>query len=324
MSAPPVLHPLGVGELLDAAIYIYRKSFVTLIGIGAVIAIPLLLLQSAAAFINAPLDPFFVGQLARTSSLSPSTLSLAYYAASAVTMLLGAIAGVFEVGALAFAVSEWRMGRRVTIGGAYRQALRRWPSLLGSAILIQLFSFLGFGFAFAPFFLTTIASSLAPSNPALVLGATLLSCVSLLGFIPALIAVVYLTLRWSLTTPAIVLENLDALGGMGRSWRLVKGSLWRTLAVLLIVGVLVNLLTYIVVFGLQFGTVALLRSSVVLTTIMTSVGGVVVGAVIKPLEYAVITLLYYDLRIRREGYDLQLALDQLKQPGPAAVTEGVA
>ncbi len=325
MSAPPALHPLGVGELLDAAIYVYRKSFVTLIGIGAVIAIPLLLLQSAAALINAPVDPFFVGQLARTpSSLSPSTLSFVYLAATAITSLLGAIAGVFEAGALAYAVSERRMGRRVTIGGAYRQALRRWPALLGSAILIQLFSFAGFGFLFAPFFLSVFAPLLAPGNTGLVLGATLLSCVSMAGFIPALIAVAYVTVRWSITTPAIVLENLGALRGMGRSWRLVKGSFWRTFAVLLVVGVLVNLLIYIVVFAIQFGTLALLRNSVVLATMATSAGGVVVGAVIKPLEYAVLTLLYYDLRVRREGYDLQLALDQLKQSTAPAVTEGVA
>ncbi len=325
MSAPPALHPLGVGELLDAAIYVYRKSFVTLVGIGAVVAVPLLLLQSAAAFINAPVDPFFVGQLARTpSSLSPSTLSFAYMGATAITALLGAIAGVFEIAALSFVVSERRMGRRVTIGDAYRQAFHHWTALLGSAILVQLLSFAAFGLIFAPFVLTVIAPMLAPRNTALVLGASLLSCVSMAFLIPALIAVVYFTVRWSFTTPAIVLENLGALRGMGRSWRLVKGSFWRILAVLMVVGVLVNLLTYIVLLGVQFGAWSFLRGSLVLSTIVGSAGGAVIAAMIQPIEYAVITLLYYDMRIRREGYDLQLALDELKQSAPRPAMEAPA
>src|SRR5512134_1797499 len=45
----PALRPLRLGELLDQAIRLYRRNFLTFIGIIALIYVPLMILQTASS-----------------------------------------------------------------------------------------------------------------------------------------------------------------------------------------------------------------------------------------------------------------------------------
>ena len=53
-SLPAVLRPLSLGEVLDVAIALYRKNLVTLVGIVAVVSLPLLLIQVVATLFALP------------------------------------------------------------------------------------------------------------------------------------------------------------------------------------------------------------------------------------------------------------------------------
>ena len=44
----PALRPLRLGELLDQAIRLYRRNFITFIGIIALVYVPLMILQTAS------------------------------------------------------------------------------------------------------------------------------------------------------------------------------------------------------------------------------------------------------------------------------------
>jgi hypothetical protein len=115
------------------------------------------------------------------------------------------------------------------------------------------------------------------------------------------------------TTQTIVLEGQGPLAGLGRSWRLVGGSFWRTLGIMLLMGVLTYMIAAfpatIVSFGLTLssgGALDNLARNQMITTLLAQIGQIVA----LPLEFAVYTLLYYDLRVRKEGYDLELIAQQ--------------
>ncbi|MGZ0148260.1 hypothetical protein ACXJJ3_14400 [Kribbella sp. WER1] len=110
-------------------------------------------------------------------------------------------------------------------------------------------------------------------------------------------------------------ERVGAWGALRRSWRLVRGKFWRVFGILLFGGVVVNIISY----ALQFGVTSLMLTvgnwagpdGSTGSTVVTVVLGVAVGAaslmtVIASLAFmsAVQALIYLDLRVRREGLDL--------------------
>ena len=55
--APLTLRPLRLGELLDQAIRLYRRNFITFVGIVAMVYVPLMILQIAStALMTSSLD----------------------------------------------------------------------------------------------------------------------------------------------------------------------------------------------------------------------------------------------------------------------------
>jgi hypothetical protein len=114
--------------------------------------------------------------------------------------------------------------------------------------------------------------------------------------------------------PAVVLEREGPAQALARSWRLVRGSFWRVLGITVLAGLIVLLTAGVlqIPFGLLAamagGGNSLLPSTGgnVASILISAVGGVVAGAVARPISAGVAVLLYVDLRMRREGLDLVL------------------
>ena len=132
-------------------------------------------------------------------------------------------------------------------------------------------------------------------------------CVCIL-FIPALLAVFYLYTRGSFRIPAIVLENYNSTGGLGRSWKLVRGSFWRVLGFVLILAILVSLFSAGPIYLIALLTVFL--PSPLLGVVIQSIASSIIVIIVTPIQFATLTVLYYDLRIRKEGFDLQMQMDE--------------
>lgn len=107
----------------------------------------------------------------------------------------------------------------------------------------------------------------------------------------------------------MVVEGKGPLAALGDSHRLVWGHWWRTLVILSVAAVIVMALYMLAIFVLGFlaalGTVdagsSLLRlGELVLLPVL--------GAVVVPLFYALTLAIYYDLRLRRSGADLEARL----------------
>jgi len=112
----------------------------------------------------------------------------------------------------------------------------------------------------------------------------------------------------------VVLEREGPVRALARSWRLVRGSFWRVLGITLLAGLIVVVTAGVlqIPFSL-FGAMAGGGNSLLPATggnvagiLISAVGGVVAGAVARPISAGVAVLLYVDLRMRREGLDLVL------------------
>ncbi|HXM52369.1 MAG TPA: hypothetical protein VN913_03725, partial [Candidatus Binatus sp.] len=127
-------------------------------------------------------------------------------------------------------------------------------------------------------------------------------------------AAVYFLVRWSLTVAAMMAEDIGPIRGLGRSWNLVSGQWWRTFGILLIVTILQTIITW--GLGILLGVIASVFSTGDFQAALVQVGGTLLGALVSPITTIAVVLLYFDLRVRKEGLDLD-QLAQQTSPGPA-------
>src|SRR5699024_6846346 len=95
---------------------------------------------------------------------------------------------------------------------------------------------------------------------------------------------------------------------IARSWRLTRGSFWRLFGIMLLTVVLVSILVSILsVPFTMFGSVFATQGEVLVPLILSSIVQLVGSAISIPVMAAVLALLYIDVRMRKEGLDVELA-----------------
>jgi hypothetical protein len=181
-------------------------------------------------------------------------------------------------GAITYAACESALGRPVTFWGALRAAFRRYLHIIGYFLLI--------------------------------LGMSVLFCVFPLW--------IWIGVRWIVWMPVMFVEDLGLGAALGRSWRLVEGRWWRTFLILFLMYILVE----VVGTALQaFLYLAQLLLQAVLTSYLSlaiyEAAGILVSALVAPILQIAIVLIYFDLRVRREGLDLFQLAQRVGTP-PAA------
>jgi hypothetical protein len=114
---------------------------------------------------------------------------------------------------------------------------------------------------------------------------------------------VWLSVAWSLAVPALMAERLGATASLTRSFRLVQGRWWRVFGTLLL-GVLLVSLVSAFVEGLIVSPAVVSDRGDAVAAGVTVIAGTIGGIVTAPFTAAVVTLLYFDQRVRKEGADL--------------------
>lgn len=133
--------------------------------------------------------------------------------------------------------------------------------------------------------------------------------VIMVGFFLLIVPGILWTLSYALVAPVVMLEAVNARGGRRRSWELVSGNRGKVFLILVVVSVLT-----IVVTGAVNAVVALLVETTSMTGQLTQqVITQLVSYVIIPVPTIANVLLYYDLRIRKEGFDLEMLSQALAQ-----------
>jgi len=134
------------------------------------------------------------------------------------------------------------------------------------------------------------------------------------GLILLLVPGVYLALRYSLAMPVSVLEQKGISASIERSGDLTRGHLGR----ILLIYVLLLALFYAgtMAWQLPLALVAGVSSVRGVTSpfwvqCVSVLGGFVISSCIGPLLTIALALVYYDERVRKEGFDLEHMLEQL-------------
>jgi hypothetical protein len=273
--------PISFSLILDRMFAVYRRYFFLLIGVAG---LPYLILAAIALlFVMA------IGMLGTPAAPAPAAASPP--GASAVMMVIGVaivVGGIFLVGAsmawVATSAAVWdlQMGKRPTIRSAYGLALRR----LGTIVVA---GFLG---------ILAVAA----------------------GYILLIIPGIIVLQSISLSSAIIAAEDTGPVETLKRSWRLTEGYRWK----IFVTGFLCGIIS--MAFGYMFQIPALLLMAFVSTpggaptwAIATYILAYLVGWVLPaPLLAIALSLIYYDARVRKEGFDLQRMLDALP---PAAGTQ---
>lgn len=279
--ADQALRPLGIGEILDVAIKLYARNFKALAKLVLVIEAPVQLLSFVVLLSTLPKDSlgdFGTFNTGSSSTLTSGSDTAASLAGIAVTSLLGVVAAALATAACLKAVSDAYLGTAPDWRESLRFALRRLRSLLWLGLLLVIFL------------------SLAA-----------------LGF---LLPAVWLYVAWAVATPALLLEQVKGTAALRRSFRLVRHRWWPSFATLLVGFILAGIVSA-VVQGLFVGVIfAGAGDNGVLTLLLSTIGGLVAGVLARPFQAAVTALLYFDLRVRKEGFDLQLLAQRLGLPEP--------
>ncbi len=130
---------------------------------------------------------------------------------------------------------------------------------------------------------------------------------------------------WAVAAPALVLERTGLRGALSRSFQIVQGAFWRTWGIRALGWVLTSVLGLFVGLPFELLAASLTGSDILSPTggitnpalyvTIVSIGAVISAAVLGPIAAAIDVLLYTDLRMRREGMDIVLAL-----PAPPAAS----
>jgi hypothetical protein len=302
------LRPMGAGEILDGAIRLYRDNFASLILITAAIYIPAYTVGQALTGLL-PMPPGDYGQLLRFTGGFGSAL----------LFLLGYPLGS---GALAYAVSEYLLGRPVALRDVLR-GVRGWLPPLAGAVGVSAALILGI-VTFSMVLVLAMFLSIGLPRLATQTGAAFGATLAVLTIGAASVPLVTIFIRWQLFPQAVVLERSGIRGALARSWSLTAGSFWRLLSTMSLLTVLVEVVRVAIAgigvaamtlaFGRSLETVAWLGQSTYTLT----------GVVLEPVRMAAMTLIYYDLRIRREGFDLERLAAEVAKGTARGPSEGAA
>lgn len=274
----PDLRPMKMGQLLDQAARLYRSNFIPFVGIVALVQVPITVVQ---LLINLRVyaEPF-----------SAST-AWPFGAELLGTILSFIFIQGIGTAAMTRAVADNYLGEKTGALQAYRSIGRGWLSLLAALFILGLIG---------------IAAALW----------LLVPCV---GWLTGLGIIFYLFFVITpLVAPTIILEGERASEGWRRAWQLARQRFWWILGffvvlyafnLLVVIGpVILTELILTEIWGtLWSGFSVYSPAQLIIQQLVT----LAFSLLFLPFQLAATTLVYFDLRVRSEGFDLALRAQEL-------------
>lgn len=271
--AAPTLRPLGLGEILDVSLKLAWRNFGTLARIVLCVVAPAQLL---IAVVDVSALPGYRGPYGFSTTPTQTTIDVHQLwtraAAALVALVIGFLASSLATGAAFRAIAEIYLG----FGANWRASLSFAGRKLHSILWIAILSFV----------------------------------LDAVGALFCILPGVYLYVSFAVAFPVLMSEGQRGSKALGRSRALVRGRWWWTLLFLIVAGLLTWVLTALItglIDALNFAgnpdTVELL--------VITAVGGTAAALVTTPFSAAYHTVLYFDLRVRKEAFDLRLLANRI-------------
>jgi hypothetical protein len=322
------LRPMSTSQVLDRTFSLYRNNFALFAGIAMLTpALQLVAQLIQLALLGRPLAP-------DPGKFDPVTVQK-YFLQIAIGMVAALvvymIGAAFATSATIYAVSMVHLGKSTTIRESYRVVRPNFWRIVGLLIRVFFLAFwpiiTGYAMIFAMGFMMAAAGRRPETSAAVLAGVVVLIAAGIVLFgIPWMFVSLC---RYALSVVACTLEKLPARYSVVRSKFLSKGRKGGIFLVYFLYVLLAFVLTYVLQLpaliangiawyslGVHIGV-----GSIVWIYLATFLGSTIAG----PIATIAIALIYYDQRVRKEAFDLQLMMEAVgvTQPGqPQAQAAG--
>lgn len=309
------LRPLSIGDIYQGAFAAIKTNARTMFGFTAALLGVVLVISIATnyAIINLVLPNY----LSSDSPYSAAFTSLSGSFSQLGGTLLQALATVLLSGLIVVAVSRSVLGRVASSKEVWERTKSKFLPLIGLNIITGIISGLMVIIGIVAFFvlLASVAAT-AKTETELWQGMG----IALVGIFILIVAGVvvssYLSIKFSVASPAMVLENLGVFAAIGRSWSLTRKNFWRLLGINILTTIITSMVAGVfggiasalsVIFVVAGSSspedaITSINTAYILTMVMSSIAQLL----ILPFTSSVNALLYIDLRMRKEGLDVEL------------------
>ncbi len=322
------LQPLTLGTILGAAFQVIRRNPRPTFGIsllinGIITTLSLLALGAALALSADPL----LSSTSDDPSLSNLGLTGYQYLSTALNTVLSIAALAVLQGIISLEVARGTLGEKLRFRGLWQLTKGRIGALIGWAALST--SVVGVAVGGVGVGIVVFAISLGDTL-GIVVG-ILLGLLALLAF--AALGV-WLGTKFSLVPSALVLERAPFRLALRRSWSLTRGYFWRTFGIQALVSIIISVVSSIVTTPIVFlagiagvlmnpngdadATIQMFFATIAISNVFSAL----ISAVTSVVSSATSALLYIDLRMRKEGLDLELSrFVEARQTGDTTVSD---
>ena len=292
--------PMSLGDIFDEAFDLFKKNFLLLLLVTAVVAVPLQVLAPILAlrFPTQPTLAFLIhnvlGGLAPADSLAQFG---PFFRGPALFSALYPVACGVEIVALTLACSACYLGEPVRLGAFYRVPLRRLVPLVFTVLL--------YGAAMS------------------------------IGLALCYVTVVLPLVWYVFTAHTFALEEKSFWTATRRSFQLVSGYGFRVFGSLILLGFVAAIVglgiqlplvyAFDVMLNITPGSDLLFGGGSAVTAlseqrrIVADISQGLSHLVLTPFVFCVLTVLYYDLRVRKEAFDIELLARGLHYPSLSAL-----
>ncbi len=282
---------MRVGEMLDAAINLYRLHWKAFMAIVAFVTVPFVFLQYLlSALIVGGSTSGITGNAAVTDSRAASLAAVAFGFVALDYFLIRP----FLTAAIVRAVAGAYLGAIPAVGPIYRFALGR----LGSILWVVTLTVLGVACVFLAGFGFSVLFATAGAGPLIVV-----------VMIAAAVLAAILFVRWMFGPSIVIVEDSRGREALSRSWRVSGGAFWKIVGTTLLASLLTGLV------GGVFGIIPALLSQALGSSgwLLRAAGSALASVITTPFATIVTVLLYFDQRIRKEGLDLAIMAGEIGQ-----------
>lgn len=312
------LRPMSASQILDRTFHLYRNNFLVFAGIAA--AGPALTVLGGLA----QLRIFGIPAMPQPGTFDPAMLRsfLGRTAAGGViSLILYTLGQALASGATVHAVSMVHLGKSTTIVESYRKI----RSIFGRILGVMATAFV---IGWAPFMLVyALLIGVAVTLPLLTkaaggvpAAAGIFAIVALLLILGGLFVsvgwAVYASCRYALAIPACAIENLRLRPSLKRSWYLSSGNAGKIFGIYLLTGLMSSILTSVLQLPafLSFNPFNPKPGALSVAYFFWAFLGELLGRTLAgPIATIAPALIYYDARVRKEAFDLQLMMESIGQ-----------
>ncbi|HYX52697.1 MAG TPA: hypothetical protein VE783_04550 [Candidatus Limnocylindrales bacterium] len=324
------LRPMSTSQVLDRTFYLYRRNFVLFAGIALVTpALNIVVSLLQIWWFGLP----FVPDPKKMDPTAMQHVFQAYLARAAVGGLLGitvyVIGYAVSSGATAFAVSMLHLGKATTIRESYSRVKASFGRVLGLVISV-------FFIAVGPLILFYIAMMLVvvgiagaaaaagggagSGTTAAIIGIAVGFLIISVGVFGGIFWSFYAYCKYGLAVPACTIETLPVRYSLVRSKFLTQGSKGRLFLIYLLAGLITLGLKSVLEMPAIMSSGIFLKPGMhqsPLAFMWLLIADFFGTLLASPIAAIAMSLVYYDERVRKEAFDLQVMMENVGQAPPA-------